>query len=430
MSAEQADATRSPCAGSDATAGEPSVAAHGGGEGVPAARVPLPAAPRGGGEREQVRFAVVGVSDGEICGVRDYAMLLTDGLRARGASSTTHWLVRRATTLREEREEFRGWFAEVLRALEETRPDAIILHYSVFGFSHRGVPIHVPALRALLKRAQAPVIVVAHELVFPFGRHGWRGLIWAASQRAVLFGLVRVSAAFLLTTESRARWLPTRRLLPKRTAAFAPVFSNLPPPRARTHDASREARAVGLFGYGYQGDRVSVVIDALARLAAWRPSVRLVLLGAPGPDSQAGGQWLALARARGVDDALRFSGTMHPQELSDAIADCDVLLFVDAPGPTSRKGSLASGRPVVATDGHQRWQQLVDSGAVRIADPTAASLAAEVRALLEDASERDALGVRGRGFHDEQMAVAVAADAVLRLYERIRSSAGASMSSA
>ena len=100
-----------------------------------------------------------------------------------------------------------------------------------------------------------------------------------------------------------------------------------------------------------------------------------------------------------------------------------MLLFVDAAGPTSRKGSLAgslaSGRPVVAIDGPQRWHELTAADAIRIAAPSASALAREVRALLEDAKARAVLGSRGRDFHDRRMAPPVSAHAVLELYARL-----------
>ncbi len=153
-----------------------------------------------------------------------------------------------------------------------------------------------------------------------------------------------------------------------------------------------------------------------------------MLHGAAGADSRAGRHWLALARAPGLADAIEFSGTLPAQELSDAIAASDVLLCIDPPGPTARKGSLAaslaSGRAVVAIDGPQSWQELVHADTLRLVQPSAHGLCAALDSLLGDAAARAALGERGRAFHDREMSVAVTTRAVLDLYEIVHSDAG------
>jgi glycosyltransferase involved in cell wall biosynthesis len=335
-----------------------------------------------------------------------------------------HWLTRSTAGHREARHELDAWLAALADALRERQPDAIVLQYSVFAASRRGIPVDLRAIRSTLARAHVPVIVIGHELAFPFGREGLRGLVWAVSQRVALRGLVRSSSALIVTTDDRARWLSTRRWLPARPVRLAPVYSNLPPPRERSHTAGHDGALVGLFGYSYPPDSVRMTLKALALLRASRPAARLVLLGAPGSQSEIGREWLALARELGVSDAIEFSGTLPGRELSDALASCDVLIFIDRPGPTSRKGSLAgalaSGRPVIATDGPSTWQELVRAGALRIAPRSGSGRADEIRALLENAREREALGERGRTFHDRRMAVSTTADAVLELYELVR----------
>jgi glycosyltransferase involved in cell wall biosynthesis len=118
-----------------------------------------------------------------------------------------------------------------------------------------------------------------------------------------------------------------------------------------------------------------------------------------------------------MDQALSFSGRLPAQDLSDALADCDVLLFADAVGPTSRKGSLAgslaSGRPVVALDGPQTWSELRDAGAVCIAEPTARGLADALSELLASGPAREGQGARGRSFAESRMSLAGAARAFL-----------------
>src|SRR5438270_1144872 len=121
--------------------------------------VAVPARPRA-----SVDLALVGVSEEEICGVRDHGALLADALRSEGVSCTTHWLTRTESGWRAERWELREWLASVSQELAARRPDAIVFQYSSFAYSHRGLPVHVRAVRAALRRARVPLIIVAHEL--------------------------------------------------------------------------------------------------------------------------------------------------------------------------------------------------------------------------------------------------------------------------
>jgi glycosyltransferase involved in cell wall biosynthesis len=147
--------------------------------------------------------------------------------------------------------------------------------------------------------------------------------------------------------------------------------------------------------------------------------VDLALLGAPGRDSESARMWLALAREHGLEQALSFSGMLPAQELSDALSSCDMLLFADSGGPSSRKGSLAaalaSGRAVVAIDGRRTWGALAKCDAAQVVAPNAASLAEAIGALLGKQQRREDLGARGRTFAEQQMSTAVTARAFIAL---------------
>ncbi len=198
------------------------------------------------------------------------------------------------------------------------------------------------------------------------------------------------------------------------------MFSNLPPPAAAP-PRDRPGLVIGLFGYSYQGAAVSLVLDAMRLLHDRGGNVELRLLGAPGRSSSAGEAWLAAARTRALTPVLSFSGALPAQALSNALASCDVLLFPDAAGPSSRKGTLAaslsSGRPVVALDGRDRWAKLVEAEAARVVAPTAPALADAVGALLADEQARETLGARGRAFAEREMGVARSVEAVMSILE-------------
>jgi glycosyltransferase involved in cell wall biosynthesis len=405
------------------------------------------------------------MSVGPTCGARDHALLLADGLSREQVSCSLHWLDRREESVRGGGAEIRAWGQALVGELARERPDAILLHYPVFAFSHRGLPLFVAPVMAVLRRLGIPVVTVLHEFVYPWRHGGLRGKVWAITQRVLLIDVMRSSAAVLLTTDFRARWLELRPWIPRRPSAVTPVFSNLPPPAggssagvpsvglpARTPDHSgscldpshpsptpassvpRGQPAVGLFGYSYEGAALSLVLDAIALLAKRGVAPRLVLLGAPGRASAVAETWVREAGARGIESALDFSDTLPAQDLSNALAACDLLLFVDAAGPSSRKGtlaaSLASGRPVLAIDGPRRWLELVWGEAALVVEPTAPALADAMRELLGDDAAREALGARGRAFADERMGVARTAEAVRKLLDGVHAGSATARSAA
>jgi glycosyltransferase involved in cell wall biosynthesis len=364
-----------------------------------------------------LRVAVVGLSTARICGVKDHATLLAEELDANGSSCTMHWLTRGERSLRAAGAELDAWLTGVARDLRRERPDVILLHYSVFAYGYAGIPLFVTRILRTLRRTGVPVVAVLHEFVYPWRKGGLRGKVWAATQRLAFIHVLRCSAAVLVTTEDRAHWITRRRWLPTRPTAFAPVFSNLPSP---SPTAVRPGE-IGLFGYSFDDATVPLVLDALRQLNDGSRRIGLALLGAPGSDSPSARAWREAAAARGMADALSFSGTLSAQELSDALASCEVLLSVATGGPSSRKGtlagSLAAGRPVVATDGWMAWSELVQSGAAIVVEPTASALAGAVGELLRDQRAREELGASSRRFAMERMGVARTAHAVVGLLD-------------
>ncbi len=361
-------------------------------EGSPPAKRPAP-----------FRAAAVGVTLGLPCGVRDYAGLLAAALAAEEVGCSLHWLEREGRGLAAERAQVRAWLGRLERELREERPDAVLLHYSVFTLCYRGLPLFVGPLLGVLRRAGSPVVTVVHEPAYPWHLGGAHGKVWAAAHRAVLPRVVRGSAALAVTAGFRADWLRARRWLPSRPTEVSPVFTNLP---AASDGVVPRAGRVGLFGFAHEGIAPEIVLDAIAELAAEGTSTELALLGAPGRESPAGERWLQGAAERGLP-APRFSGRLPAAQLADELAACEVLLSADRIGPTSRRttlaASLAAGRPVVALDGPRTWSRLRGSEAVRLVGQSGAELAAGIAPLLADAAERERLAAAGRAFAAAEM---------------------------
>ena len=376
--------------------------------------------------REPLEVAVVGISTDVTCGVRDHATGLSLALADEGVSCTTHWLNRSATSLRGARAEVGEWTAALAAELERSRPDAVLLHYSVFSFAHRGLPLFTPPVLGAVRRAGVPLLTVLHEGAYNWGGRGPREAVWALTQRVALIELLRACAAVIVTSERRAEWFGSRRWLPSREIVVAPVFSNLPAPAAA---ARPQAATVGLFGYAHEGSEPALILDALGLVRERGVPARLLLLGAPGADSPAGERWSAAAAERGLSQALAFSGRLPAGELSAALGSCEVLLFADRPGPSSRKttlaASLASGRPLLALDGPRSWSALVEADGALMVAQRAPEIAAALERLFADAGEREALAARGIGFYERAMSVQSSARTVAALLARVLDSAQA-----
>jgi len=364
------------------------------------------------------RIAVVGMSEPWPCGMRDHGLLLAEQLEREGIRCSRHWLERTRPGLRGTLAEGRAWASPLPAQIAAAEAEAIVVHYSCFASSYRGVPVLVRPLARALRRSGLLVVAVLHELFYPFGRDGARGLLWASTQRVALVELMRSVDAAIATTEARHEQLVRARWLPRRPAAFAPVFSNLPSPGAGGPGSQAERAVVGMFGFRQDGSQ-ELALQALRTLKDRGRPTELRLIGSPGSDSPAAETWRARALELGIERELTFTGLLDPQPLSDALASVQLLLFVDPPGPTSRKGtlagSLASGTPVLALDGPATWPELRRRQALRIVPRDAAALAGGIESLLDDPAERAELGARGRSFANTEMGLARTAATVREL---------------
>jgi glycosyltransferase involved in cell wall biosynthesis len=361
-----------------------------------------------------LRVAVVGLSIDDPCGVRDHAAILAEALAEADVSCSLHWLSRTAGTLGGERAEVRAWGAALARTFEREPPDAVLLHYSVFAYSHRGVPLLARPVLDALRRSGAPLVAFMHEYAYPWRLGGARGKVWAATQRFVLRRIVADASAIVVTADARAAWLASRAWLARRPIAVAPVFSNLPVPSERP--PAPVSGRLGLFGFAHEGVDVETVLDALRALRARGGELELMLLGAPGRSSAGGERWQRAAAERGLAAAIGFSGRLPAGELAAALGECEVLLFAERGGATSRKttlaASLSSGRPLVALDGPNGWSQLARSRAAVIVPPWSQALADAISKLLDDADACERQGELGRAFAERSMSVASSAQTV------------------
>jgi glycosyltransferase involved in cell wall biosynthesis len=339
-----------------------------------------------------MKLLMIGASTEPVCGTRDYARTLEAPLRRAGADVQTIWWERG-------RQPLAHWTDAVQTAAAES--DAVLWQYSVFTYGNRGLPTLVPrVLRAL--RTPTPLVTVLHELVFPWGTNGLRGAVHAATHRAALLPVVRASRGLVVTTDERRTWLESRRWLPTRPTRFLPVVSNV---AAAPAPADGDSMRVGVFGFRRVAVPVETIVEAVGRV----PDAELVLVGAPGAQSAEADRWRSAAGSA----RIRFTGVLEPVPLAAELAALDVVVFPDPLGPTTRRGTLAAalahGKPVVAFDGPQTWNEFVRGDALVAVPPTADALAGALDRLAGDRELRAEQGRRAQRFHDLHLAPDVVA---------------------
>lgn len=359
----------------------------------------------------------VGASHDSMCGVRDWAGLLDHQLRGAGCLVESLWwdrsdseAVRSSTEL-----SFPAWWRKLNGRFGDDHPDAVIWHYSVFCYSHRGVPVFAPLVARCLGRKPAAVVAVLHEFAYPWRCRGWRGHVWAATQRAALVTVVLAANGIIVATEERERWLRTRRWLPHRPVITVPVFSTVPTVASAVGDKC-EPPAVGVFGYASEDARIDLVTGAVALLAEWGRPVQLVLVGAPGAKSSAGRAWTEAASRSGCANALEFTGVLPVSDVGPTLAGLDLVVHPSNEGPTSRKTTLAAclagGQCIVALAGNQTWDALRRDQIVALSAHRPEALATIIDHLLGDDSARASYGRRAQSFYESTMTPDRAVEAV------------------
>lgn len=305
-----------------------------------------------------------------------------------------------------------GGHAAILGAVAATDPDVVLWQYNPFNLGRRGVPLGASRLARALRR-RAGLVVFAHELWFPWGREGARGLAWAVMQRAESRGVLRAADACIVTTEDReaaVRALDVRRL------TRLPVGTTIVP----TSEGRAAARAaldlpddvlvlahLGGLGPGRDPGPVLAALRAL-REHGVRPFV--LLAGDTGP----------FTPPADLADQIRRTGIVDRAELSRALTAADVYLHMDHAGAsmgrrTSLGAAMAHGLAILSYRGPQHAPQLVDRRNVVLVEPEPAAIADAIRAFRDGRLDAEALGAAARATFDDHSSWTRIGDEVLRV---------------
>jgi len=284
-----------------------------------------------------------------------------------------------------------------IRAIEQAAPDAILWQYNPFNLGRHGIALRAaPKLaRELSKRAR--LIVIAHELWFPWGRGGLKGLAWALAQRYETKRVLRRAHAIVVTTASREAALKQRY---GERVARIPVGTNIEPREATIDARARfeiphDAFVIAHFGTAGPGKHLGPAFDALSELRARGIDARLVLAGKTGmpPVPEA------------LTEVVHFTGVLARTDLSALLQTADCYLHPDPSGPSAgRRGSLvaalAHALPIVAYRGPDHEPELVDGENVVLCAPDGGELAATLEKIRRDPDFARRIGRSGRRTFD------------------------------
>ncbi len=341
------------------------------------------------------------------CGVRDFGVLLAAELREVGFDVEESWLPDDGRdplhTL--------GVALQHFRVALRTPSDACVLwNYASYGYAFRGISFPGTLFGLLCRARGVPVITVLHELQPARRSSDLRVALHWATQRIALRAVLAGTSTPVVTMDRRADRL---RQLGRADVRVVPVFSNIPVVAAAAPEV-HERFTIGVLGFKSDNMRPEVLFGALQQLG-WH-DVRVSILGGPGPDSPAAGQWRDAAEAAGVGDLVHFSGILSADELSRRIQGCDVFAQMDALGASSRRGTIAAvlahGRPMVTLDGPDRWNALAAADAVCTVPVDEVAFAEALDRLRRSPTELADLGARAASFYERCMRPEMAAQAV------------------
>ncbi len=171
--------------------------------------------------------------------------------------------------------------------------------------------------------------------------------------------------------------------------------------------------------------QLDLLLDALARVRAAGVPARLLLVGdAPDPGERE--RFLALARDRGLDQAVEITGWLPQAEAWRRAARCQVGVSSLPLGPITAPASLtkavelmALGLPMVVSEHPDQGELVTASGAGRSAPFSPEAFAAAILDILADPAAAREMGRRGREAVQAERSYAAIADRVAEAYRRL-----------
>lgn len=172
----------------------------------------------------------------------------------------------------------------------------------------------------------------------------------------------------------------------------------------------------------YQG--IELLIAAAEILRQQAPNVVFVVVGGKPQQVE---HWRQVARARGVDGMMRFTGIVPIDAVGWYTRQAQALVSPRIEGmsvPLKIYSYLRAGKPIIATDIACHRMVLNDESALLV-PPTGEALARGIRTLARDPALSDRLAKRGRAIADQRSDRAAYQEKLVEIYRLFGHSAEA-----
>ena len=342
-----------------------------------------------------------------IGGVGDHVVRLAAAIAARGWGCHVATESRSANDLPDRVHAIRSGLplqavVDTLRVVRRVRPDVVHLHYQAGAFARPGELMGLARLLPSLA-GTSRLAVTFHDLHQPylFPKAGRlreamvRSLGRGADTAIYVDEVDRRRAVVEGYGEANAHWIPA-----------GPTIE--PPANGDDRDAARavldldpDAFIVGFFGFRQRSKGIDVLAHAMRRTELLGPGMRLVLIGASGPPTNARRAEQPVPPSTFDDVRLIDTGEQQPAVISQWLVACDVIALPFVDGLSARRGSfmnaVAHGVPVVTTV--PPVEGAVDVGAdevALVAPGDVAELAAALAEIRDDSARRRQLAQGSR----------------------------------
>jgi glycosyltransferase involved in cell wall biosynthesis len=363
--------------------------------------------------------ALLGARDTPTDAIEDYCHWLGRALDRHGVSLEVVRVNWPALGWRRALDELRG-------LVSRWRAQSVLVQYTPLSWSHRSVPLHLPRILRMLRRAGARPAVVFHD---PSGSPVRQGAVWWKRlgdrvRRRWQYRVLRkiysqVDRAFFTISPDNISWLRADRS----KASLLPAGANVPTPQElgldanRPHDGMLVVAIFGISGMPSGSQELSLLERALRRAAITAPRFRVVALGR-GTDQAADG----LARvARSCGVAIEVKGLIDAHVITRTLFASDVQLFFRG-GISSRRGTVAAGLscglPIVAFHSTETAPPVTEAGVRLVPEGDAEALGEALGRVLADPEHRAELSARSRAAHQKWFSWESIAARLLEVLER------------
>jgi glycosyltransferase involved in cell wall biosynthesis len=330
---------------------------------------------------------LLGRRDQPTDGVADYCEKLREAGLPRGISFETVQLPWAEN----------GWgpaLAGLRSAAAGWRNRWVLLQFTTLAWSRRGFPLRAPRVLNVLRQCGVRPGVVFHDF-YPLPGTGIVGHVREYCHWRVLRQLyARSDLAVFTVPPDKVSWLPMCR----EKAVFIPVGANCPEAVSSIRDESSRIKTVAVYSIT-GGDRTSIEVAdigaALKRARRRAGPIRVILFGRGSREAEPA----LRSELAGAEVAIESLGLLTPEQVSQALAGADVLLFVRGQ-ISSRRGSaiagIANGLPIVCYSGAETAWPITEAGILAVPLGDHEALAAALDTVLSDAPFRKSLAERSR----------------------------------